>query len=82
MFTNVDLDYWAKTHYQPIFLHYLGAVLQYLAIFYKKKTALNPEIWSEKRKNFNKISNVSDPGTEKLMLVMCACGLHNCVMTS
>ena len=27
------LDYWAKTRYQPIFRHFLGAVLQYLAIF-------------------------------------------------
>ena len=30
-----DLDYWAKTRYQPIFRHCLGAVLQYLAIFYE-----------------------------------------------
>ena len=29
------LDYWAKTRYQPIFQHCLGAVLQYLAIFYE-----------------------------------------------
>ena len=29
------LDYWAKTRYQPIFWHCLGAVLQYLAIFYE-----------------------------------------------
>ena len=28
-------DYWAKTGYQPIFRHCLGAVLQYLAIFYE-----------------------------------------------
>ena len=27
------LDYWAKTRYQSIFRHCLGAVLQYLAIF-------------------------------------------------
>ena len=30
-----DRDYWAKTRYQPIFRHCLGAVLQYLAIFYE-----------------------------------------------
>ena len=30
-----DLDYWAKTRYQPIFRHCFGAVLQYLAIFYE-----------------------------------------------
>ena len=30
-----DLDYWAKTRYQPIFRDCLGAVLQYLAIFYE-----------------------------------------------
>ena len=30
-----ELDYWAKTRYQPIFRHCLGAVLQYLAIFYE-----------------------------------------------
>ena len=30
-----DLAYWAKTRYQPIFWHCLGAVLQYLAIFYE-----------------------------------------------
>ena len=30
-----DLDYWAKTRYQPVFRHCLGAVLQYLAIFYE-----------------------------------------------
>ena len=30
-----DLDYWAKTRYQPIFRPCLGAVLQYLAIFYE-----------------------------------------------
>ena len=30
-----DLDYWAKTRYQPIFRHCLGAVLQNLAIFYE-----------------------------------------------
>ena len=30
-----DLDYWAKTRYQPIFRHCLGAVSQYLAIFYE-----------------------------------------------
>ena len=30
-----DLDYWAKTRYQPIFRHCLGAVLEYLAIFYE-----------------------------------------------
>ena len=35
MFTNIDLAYWAKTCYQPIFWHCLGAVLQYLAIFYE-----------------------------------------------
>ena len=42
-----DLDYWAKTRYQPIFRHCLGAV-------------------------FNKIGDVSDPETEKQMLVTCA----------
>ena len=30
-----DLDYWAKTRYQPIFRHCLDALLQYLAIFYE-----------------------------------------------
>ena len=30
-----DLDYWAKTRYQPIFRHCLGAVLPYLVIFYE-----------------------------------------------
>ena len=29
------LDYLAKTCYKPIFRHCLGAVLQYLAIFYE-----------------------------------------------
>ena len=59
-----DRDYWAKTGYQPIFRHCLGAVLQYLAIFY--------EIWAENRENFNKVGDVSDPDTEEQMLVMCA----------
>ena len=46
------------------------------------KSALNPEIWAENRESFNKIGNVSGPGTEKDMLVMCTCGLRNCVMMS
>ena len=37
------------------------------------KSALNPEIWTENREHFNKIADVSDPETEKQMLVMCAC---------
>ena len=45
-------------------------------------SVLNPEIWAENRENFNKIGDVSDPGTEKQMLVMCACGLRNCVCAS
>ena len=28
------------------------------------KSALHPEIWTENRKNFNKIGDVSDPGWE------------------
>ena len=28
------------------------------------KSALNPKIWAENRENFNKIGDVSDPGTE------------------
>ena len=40
------LDNSAKTHYQPIFRHCLGAVLQYLVIL-----VLNPEIWAENREN-------------------------------
>ena len=35
-----------------------------------------------KQENLNKIGNVLVPGTEKQMLVMCACGLRSCVMTS
>ena len=34
-YTNFELDYWAKTPYQAIFRHCLGAVLQYLMIFYE-----------------------------------------------
>ena len=66
-----DRDYWAKTRYQPIFRHCLGAVLQYLAIFYEK-SALHLETWAENRENFNKVGDVSDPETEEQMLVMCA----------
>ena len=46
------------------------------------KSALNPEIWAENSENFNKIGDVSDPGTQKQMLVMCSCGLRSCVYAS
>ena len=46
------------------------------------KSALNLEIYAENSKNFNKIGNVLDPRTKKQMLIMCASGLRNCVMTS
>ena len=65
-----DRDYWAKTRYQPIFRHCLGAVLQYLTIFYENLHYL--EIWAENRENFNKVGDVLDPETEEQMLVMCA----------
>ena len=47
------------------------------------KSEPNPEIWAENSENFNKVGDVSCPGTEKQMLVMCACGLRTsclCVM--
>ena len=66
-----DLDYWAKTRYRPIFRHCLGAVLQYLAIFYENLHWI-PKIWAEYRENFNKIGDVSDQETQEQMLVMCA----------
>ena len=82
-FTNVDLDYWAKTCYQPLFRHCFQAVLQYLAIFYESLHYI--------RKSGLKAANIS---TKSAMfrilelrsliheLVMCACGFYNFVMTS
>ena len=46
------------------------------------KSALNPEIWAENSENFNKVEDISDSGTEKHMLVMCACGLPSRVYAS
>ena len=66
-----DLDCWAKTHCQPIIRHCLGCCFTISSDFLWK-SALIPEIWAENRKNFNKISDVSDSENEKQMLVMCA----------
>ena len=51
MFTNVVLDWWAKTCYQPIFRHCMGAVLQYLAIFYEN-LGWNPRKFQQNRRCF------------------------------
>ena len=71
------LDYWAKTRYQPILRHCLGAVLQYLAIFCT-------ESWNRgwKLRKFQQSQRCFGSRKWETMLVKCACGLHNCIMTS
>ena len=59
-----DLDYWAKHAISP----YFGIVW---VLFFLWKSALNPEIWAENCKNFNKIGDVLDPETDASHVRMC-----------
>ena len=74
-----DLDYWAKTRYQPIFRHFLGAVLQYLAIFYKictksRNLGWKPRKFQQSRRCFGSRNCGTDASHVRM-------GLRNCVMT-
>ena len=52
------LDNSAKTRYQPIFWHCLGAVT--ISNDFLWKWALNPEIWAESSENSNKVGDLFD----------------------
>ena len=78
-----DLAYWAKTCYQPIFRHCLGAVLQYLAIFYEslleictksRNLGWKPRKFQQSQRCFGS----RNQGTDASHVHM---GLRKCVMT-
>ena len=68
MFTHLTLITGLKHAISP----YFGIVWVLFYNIFLWKSALNPEIWAENRKSFNKVGDVSDPETEEQMLVMCA----------